>query len=83
LSYNDEWVLLALNNFELLIFFAELHRDCLIVPLIPLDFVVILEYDVLIVVYVGLVIEFHHRNIDVELFDRSNDSERVVREIDV
>jgi len=83
LSYNDEWVLLALNNFELLIFFAELHRDCLIVLLIPLDFVVILEYDVLIVVYVGLVIEFHHRNIDVELFDRSNDSERVVREIDV
>ena len=83
MSYNDEWVLLALNNFELLIFFAELHRDCLIVLLIPLDFVVILEYDVLIVVYVGLVIEFHHRNIDVELFDRSNDSERVVREIDV
>lgn len=76
-------MLLALNNFELLIFFAELHRDCLIVLLIPLDFVVILEYDVLIVVYVGLVIEFHHRNIDVELFDRSNDSERVVREIDV
>lgn len=49
-----------------------------------LDFVVIVEYDILVVVYVRLMNLIHHRNIDFEYeIVLVKVQERVVREIDV